>query len=142
MAVDLSAPLYSALTGTSADMLEGLAIYHGAKAVFTKRPVPVDCGFPLIITAGYVTYGDQDFIDDEMADLTRDIAIYGSKPDHYRIVEQIGFDVRDLFHRKRESLIVSGWNVVDIRCSGPIDAPVDDDMTIGRIVTLRVRLTR
>lgn len=141
MAVDLSEPLYNAIKGNSG-IATALATYEGQAAVFTKRPVPKDCLFPLIITAGYVTYGNEDFIDDGMAAVTRDIAIYGNKPDHYRIVEHLGFDIRDLFHRKRESLTVSGWHVVDIVCSGPIDAPVDDDMTVGRIVTMRVRLTQ
>lgn len=138
---DLSDPLYAALTGTS-DMLDGLAIYKGAPAVFTRRPVPDDCGYPLILTAGDVTHGDQDFIDAPLAVIVRDIAIYGKNPDHYRTVEAIAFAVRDLFHRKRESLVVPGWNVVDIRCSGPIVAPVDDDHTCGRIVVLTVRLSQ
>jgi hypothetical protein len=138
--VDLSQPLYAALTGVS-DGIDGLATYHGSPAVFTRRPVPIDCGFPLIITAGYVTYSDQDFIADEMADLVRDIGIFGNKPDHYRLVEQIAFDVRDLFHRNRESLTVPGWHVVDIRCKGPVEIN-DDDQVIGRNVSLQIRLTR
>jgi hypothetical protein len=146
MGVDLSQPLYAALTGVS-DGVDGLATYHGAPAVFTKRPVPIDCGFPMIITAGNVTHGDQDFIADEMADIVRDIAAYGTKAtdstkDQTRTVEQIALDVRALFHRKRESLIVPGWHVVDIRCKGPVPTGDDDDQTIGRVVSLQVRLTR
>lgn len=141
MAVDLSQPLYAALTGVS-DGITGLATYHGAPAVFTRRPVPIDCAFPLIITAGDVTHGDEDFIDAEMASIVRDIAVYGNKHNDYRTVETIALDVRDLFHRKRESLIVSGWNVVDIRCKGPVPTADDDDQTVGRVVSLQVRLTR
>lgn len=141
MGVDLSQPLYAALTGIS-DGITGLATYQGAPAVFTRRPVPIDCGFPLIITAGDVTHGDEDFIADEMASIVRDISVYGSKHADYRAVESIALDVRDLFHRNRESLIVSGWHVVDIRCRGPVPTGDDDDQTIGRVVTLQVRLTK
>lgn len=139
--VDLSQPLYAALTGVS-DGIDGLATYQGAPAVFTRRPVPIDCGFPLIITAGDVTHGDEDFIADEMVQIVRDIAVYGNKHADYRAVETIALDVRDLFHRNRESLTVPGWHVVDIRCRGPVPTGDDDDQTIGRVVTLQVRLTR
>jgi hypothetical protein len=146
MGVDLSEPLYAALTGVS-DGIDGLATYQGAPAVFTRRPVPIECGFPMIIAAGNVTYGDQDFIDAEMADIVRDIAVYGIKSkdstkDQTRIVERAADDVRDLFHRKRESLIVPGWHVVDIRCKGPVPTGDDDDQTVGRVVSLQIRLTR
>ncbi len=143
--IDLSGPIYTALVGTS-DELDGLAMYEGALAVFTYRPIPDDCSYPLIIAAGDVTHGDQDFIDAPLGVIVRDIAVYGKKrgkdPEPYRTVERIALNVRDLFHRKRGSLIIPGWNVVDIRCTGPIVAPVDDDHTIGRLVTMTVRLSQ
>jgi hypothetical protein len=141
MAVDLSDPLYAAIKGNTG-IAAALSVYQGQPAIFTIRPVPKDAQFPMILVAGDITYGDEDFIDAEMPAIMRDIAIYGQNPVHYRTVETLGYAVRDLFHRKRESLTVSGWSVTDIRCSGPIVAPVDDDTTVGRIVTLRIRLTR
>lgn len=141
MGVDLSQPLYAALTGVS-DGIDGLATYNGAPAVFTRRPVPIECGFPLIITAGDVTHGDEDFIDAEMVSIVRDVAVYGNKHADYRSVEKIALDIRNLFHRKRESLIVPGWHIVDIRCKGPVPTGDDDDQTVGRVVSLQIRLTR
>lgn len=138
---DLSGPIYTAIKGNTG-IATALSTYNGHPAVFTRRPIPGDSGFPLMISAGNVTHGDQDFIDAPLGVIVRDIAIYGKNPDDYRTVEQIAFNVRDLFHRQRGSLIVSGWNVVDIRCAGPIVAQVDDDTTVGRIVILTVRLSQ
>lgn len=140
-AVDLSSPIYAAIIATT-DIASDLATYEGEPAIFTRRPVPADCNYPLIVAAGDVLHGDEDFIDSPMPVIVRDIAVYGQNPDHYRTVEGIALDIRDLFHRQRTSLIISGWTVTDIRCSGPIMAPTDDDATVGRIVTLRIRLSQ
>lgn len=138
---DLSGPIYVALTNTSG-LLDGVAIYAGAPAVFTERPVPDECGYPLVIAAGDVTHGDQDFIDDPLRVFVRDIAVYGKNTKDYRTVEAVALRIRDLFHRNRESLVVSGWNVVDVVCQGPIVAPTDDDHSVGRLVILTVRLSQ
>jgi hypothetical protein len=144
--VDLSDPLYAAIKG-NAPIASALAVYEGQPAIFTSRPSPIKSGFPLILAAGDVTYSDQDFIDAPFVVIVRDVAVYGLKQldktkDQYWIVEATARLVRDLFHRKRGSLIVPGWNVVDIRCAGPIVAPVDDDHTVGRIVPVTVRLSQ
>lgn len=144
--VDLSDPLYAAIKG-NAGIASALAVYEGQPAIFTSRPTPIESGYPLILAAGDVTYSDQDFIDAPLAVIVRDIAVYGLKQrdktkDQYWIVEATARLVRDLFHRKRGSLIVPGWNVVDIRCTGPIVAPVDDDHQIGRLVSLTIRLSQ
>lgn len=137
---DLSPAIYAALTGNSG-IASALAQYEGAAAIFTRRPVPSDAPFPMIICAGDVVYGDEDFLDAKMPMIVRDIAIYGQQPADYRTVENLGRMVRDLFHRNRSSLSVAGWSVVDIRCTGPIQAPTDDDQTCGRLVSLTIRLS-
>lgn len=137
---DLSAPIYAALTGNSA-IANALATYEGAAAVFTRRPIPADCTYPLVISAGDVTRGNQDLINSPIQVIERDVSIYGLQPADYRTVETVALAVRDLFHRQRRSLIVPGWSVLDIVCGGPIAAPVDDDQQVGRLVTLTVRLS-
>lgn len=137
---DLSAPIYAALTGAGG-ITASLATYEGAAAIFTRRPIPADCAYPLCISAGDVTRGDEDLLSSPLQVIVRDIAFYGQQPRDYRAVEAMALAARDLFHRKRQSLIVPGWNVLDVRCSGPIPAPTDDDQTCGRLLTLTVRLS-
>lgn len=140
---DLSAPIFAALTGNTA-IAAMLPTYVGAKTVFTARPAPADATYPMIISAGDVTRTDQDFVNNPLPVVIRDISIFGQNdtPAHSRAVESLALMVRDLFHRQRQSLSVSGWNVLDIVCHGPIVGPTDDDTTVHRIVTLTVRLSQ
>jgi hypothetical protein len=120
-----------------------LAIYSGAPAIFTRRPVPNDATYPMIVCAGDVTRSDQDLITDPLPVIIRDISVFGQNDtaSHYRATEALGLLVRDLFHRKPANLVVPGWNVLDIVCQGPIVGPTDDDTTVHRLVTLTVRLS-
>lgn len=142
MTPDLAPAIYAALTGNS-DILDALATYQGAAAVFTRRPLPADASYPLIVSSGDVALGDQDMITTEIPVIMRDVSVFGlnDTPAHYRAVESIARDVRALFHRQRSSLLVDGFDVIDILASGPIIGPTDDDMTVHRLVTLTVRLT-
>jgi hypothetical protein len=127
---DLSTAVFAALTGNTAIAVL-LPAYVGAKTVFTARPVPKDATYPMIVSAGDVVRTDQDFINDPVHVLTRDISIFGENatPAKLRAVESLALLVRDLFHRQRGSLSVSGWRVLDIVCKGPIVGPTDDDTT-------------
>lgn len=140
-APDLSPALYAALT--SAPFASSLASYLGAPAIFTRRPVPSDAPYPMIVAAGDVTVGDQDMIADPVVVIVCDVAVYGQNDTaaHYRTVEGIARGVRDLFHRNRASLNITGWSVLDIVCSGPFVGPTDDDTSAARIVTLTIRLS-
>jgi hypothetical protein len=140
---NLAAPLYAALIG-NADVAAALPAYNGAVTVFTARPVPTDAPYPMIITAGDVTRTDEDLISSQLPVIVRDIAIFGQNdaPAHSRAVEALALTVRDIFHRQRGSLSVPGWSVLDIVCTGPITGPTDDDTTVSRIVTLKVRLSQ
>lgn len=139
---DLATPIYNALIG-NAGIATVLAAYSGAPAVFTRRPVPKDAKFPLIVAAGDVTRTDQDFISTPIPVVIRDLSVFGQNdtPAHYRAVEALALAARDLFHRNRAALIVPGWSVVDIVCNGPIVGPTDDDTTVHRLVTLTIRLS-
>jgi hypothetical protein len=140
---DLSAPIFAALTSNTA-IAAALPSYAGAKTVFTASPAPADASYPMIVTPNDVTRTDQDFINNPLPVIVRDISIFGQTDTtaHARAVESLALMVRDLFHRQRQSLSVSGWTVLDIVCKGPFPGPVDDDKTIHRIVELTVRLSQ
>jgi hypothetical protein len=47
------------------------------KTIFTRRPVPSDAPYPMIVISPDVTVTDQDGIDHEKSVVIRDIAVYG-----------------------------------------------------------------
>lgn len=138
---NLAIPIYNALIG-NAGIAALLPLYNGARAVFTNRPVPADAPYPMIISAADVTRTDEDLIASQVPVIIRDVAIYGQNTGAgTRVVETLALLVRDLFHRQRGSLTIPGWNVMDIVCTGPTVGPTDNDETVARIVTLKVRLS-
>lgn len=140
---DLAVPIRSAILANTA-IVADLATYLGVPAVFTRRPAPADAVFPMIIVGGNVVKGNRDGIHDNRPFIQRDVAVYGSNEtaEHYRTVETLGDILYAMFHRVRNSIVISdgNWHVVDISCTGPIIGPVDDDHHIGRIVTLNITL--
>lgn len=147
--MDLSEPLRTALLD-DATITAQLPAYAGSKTVFTRRPVPDNAEYPMIIVSADVGIVDEDGIDDQRPVITRDVAVFGRNDvaESYRQVEDIGFLVRDLFHRRRDSIVVPGWNVIDVRAAGPFSVSggrVEESVhsqTNGRIVTLTVRLAK
>lgn len=141
MTLDLSAPLRTAIIGHT-PITSKLATFNGAPAVFTRRPVPD--AYPLVIVSPDIVLSDEDGISDLRPVVVRDIAVYGLNDTaaNYRKVEQVGYALRDLFHRQRQAITVIGYRVIDIVAQGPYPAPVDDDTTVGRRVTLQARLAK
>ena len=141
MTLDLSAPLRTAIIGHT-PIASKLGTFNGAPAVFTRRPVPD--AYPLVIVSPDIAVSDQDGISNLRPVVVRDIAAYGLNDTaaNYRKVEQIGYALRDLFHRRRQSITVTGYRVIDIVAQGPYAAAVDDDTMAGRRVTLQVRLSK
>lgn len=127
---------------------DDLGEYSHEPAVFTRRPIPQDAPDLYILINPPAAIGDEDPLNAERTVWMGDIAIYGKKAapgsdeDDTRTVEALGFRVRRFLHRQKWALQVGGFHVIDIRASGPVPAPVDDDKTIGRIVSLIVRLGR
>lgn len=143
MTVDLAIPLMTALTG-NASIVALLPDYLGAKTVFTRRPIPTDAPYPMILVSPDIAVGDQDGINDLRPIPMRDISVFGQNdtPQKYRDVEAIALLVRSMFHRQRTSLSVTGWHVIQVRARGPFIGPVDDDQTIARIVSLTIELAK
>jgi hypothetical protein len=139
----LSEPLRTAIVSSS-NIISMLPVYLQSYPVFTRRPVPGDAVYPMILISPDITVTDQDGVNDQRPVYMRDVAAYGlnNTPTHYRTVEDIGAALRELFHRNRTAISVSGWGVIDIIAHGPRPAPVDDNDTVGRVVSLTIRLAR
>jgi hypothetical protein len=140
---DLSAALREAIIGHAA--ISGqLSQWAGEPAVFTRVPIPDDAAYPLCVIPAATAIGDFDGLNSSRPMVMRDIIFYGRKGapgvDDYRIVEQMAFEARRLFHRQKFSAVPSGFAVVDIRVNGPMPAPVDDEKTVARMISLIIRL--
>jgi hypothetical protein len=138
---DVATALRAAIIGAASVTTE-LAAYAGSFPVFTRRPVPDDAPGLVIIVSPDITQSDEDGLSDARPVIIRDISAYGPNDTaaNYRKVERIGYALRDLFHRRPTSISVSGWAVARIEAQGPIPAPTDDEQTVGRMVTLAIRL--
>lgn len=140
--MDLAEPIRTALIEAS-EITTLLMAYKNSYPVFTRRPIPEDAPPIVIIVSPTVSLThDDDGIHDQRPLILRDISVYGPNEPaaSYRKIEEIAHLVHDLFHRKRDAIIVDGWDVVQITVTGPIPAPVDDEEEVGRLVTLNVLL--
>lgn len=125
-----------------------LAQWNSEPAVFTRRPVPQDASDPMVLINPPLALTDADGLTSDRPIAQHDIVIYGQKGapgssgDQTRDVEMAAFLLRDHFHRNRFSVQPSGFHVIDVRATGPVAAPVDDEETVARLVSLTVRLRR
>ena len=126
----------------------GLGQWKGEPAIFTRRPVPKEAPDRFIIINDPFAISDADGLTSDRPIWQSDVAVYGRKgepgtdQDDTRLIEVLGFRMRDHFHRQRFSVRPEGFSVIDVRAGGPVPAPTDDDQTVGRLITLTVRLRR
>lgn len=145
MTADLSSALRNAIIANTS-IASKLSTWQGSPAVFTRQPIPEDATFPCVVIPYVVSTTDQDFLTSDLTVMVYDIMVYGNIAapgtlnDDTRTVDAIGFALRDMFHRKRRALGNTSYRVVDIVVNGPNRAPVDDDKTVGRMVTLTLRV--
>ena len=131
-----------------ADLVAELALWKGEPAVFTRRPIPDDATEIYALINPPTTIGDADGLNSDRPVLSHDIAVYGRKgaagsdEDQTRAVERAGFAVRGHFHRNRFSFQPTGFRVISVTARGPFPAPTDDEQTVGRLVSLTIRLRR
>lgn len=141
--LDLTIPLREGLLA-DAGIVAALPSYgSNGKTIFSRRPVPSDAPYPMIVISPDVTLSDNDGIDHERPIVVRDIAIYGKNEpaSNYRQVEDVAYAVRHLFHSRKDTLPLTGiYKLIDIRASGPRPAPTNDLQTVGRMVELTIRL--
>lgn len=120
--------------------------WKGEPAVFTRRPAPTDAGSRICLISQPVDVGDMDALNALRPVATFYIAFYGSKgapgslSDDTRKIEEAAFRAREHFHRNRFSVQPEGYHVIDAQVRGPVDAPVDDDGIVGRLIILTLRL--
>lgn len=128
------------------DIAPKLATWQGSPAIFTRLPIPEDAPFPCVVIPFEAATLDQDFLTSDLTVQVRDIMVYGNiaspgtDEDQTRTVDSIARALRKLFHRNRAALGNTAFHVVDIVVNGPRPAPVDDDKTVGRMVTLNMRI--
>jgi len=140
---DLAIPLRTAIVNSTA-VMDNMPAYSSGDAVFTRRPVPLDAPFPMIVIGPSISGQDEGGLNDQRLSIMRDVAIYGKNdtPASYRLCETVSFSVRDLFHRNPNVIVVSGWKVVQIWARGPIETPVDQpDQNVARTVELSISLS-
>jgi len=139
-ALDLAGPLRTAIL-SNAEVTALLGVWEGEPAIFTRRPVPTDAPYPLIAIGPDISIGNMDGLTMRLPMPRRDILVYGQQPDDYRTVEALGYLLRAQFHRQRFSVDLSpAYSVIDIVCTGPMEAPVSDDSLVGRALLLQLRL--
>ena len=147
MSLDLLPALRDAVIAAPNVTVE-LATWRNEPAVFTRRPVPEDASDPMVIINPPSAVAFADGLSADRPVVRHDIVVYGAKAapgspgDQTRVVERIAFAIRDHLHRNRFSVQADGFHVVDVRAGGPIAAPVDDDQTVGRVVSVSVSLNR
>jgi hypothetical protein len=140
--LNLAAPLRTALMA-SAPIIALIKTFEGEPAVFTRRPLPGEVEFPALAIGPDVGIVDRDGLTSRRPLVMRDVTAFGDQPRDYRDVEQLGYLIRELFHRNPGALTVPGHQVVQIIASGPYPAPVSDDASmVARMVGLAVQLRR
>lgn len=139
--LDLSAAFYSALS-SDPSITTPLGAYLSGKSIFTRRPVPESALYPMIVVSPDITVTNEDALVSRRPMVVRDVIAYGEQDSDYRIVENLGYLIRDKFHRQKDSLTVTNYQIIDIVASGPFVAPTDDDQHLARGVSLTIRLQR
>lgn len=151
MILELDAPLRTAVMAM-VDVTDLLGTYIGEPSVFTRRPVPGEGTYPMVVISPNLARGDADALVTKRPIVMRDVTAYGysirdtvelGQVDQYREVEEIAERLFQNFHRTKDYLVqdaIEGYHVVDVVASGPVPAPVDNVRLIGRVVTLTIRL--
>lgn len=139
MSMDLGPNIYDAVSNDS--VIRGLiSRTRRNPSVFTRIPIPDGVAYPYIVISHDVAVSDSDAVNHLNPVVTRDIFVYGAQPDDYRVVNEIGYRLREIFHRKRDSIVNNDYDIVNITVQGPNLAPSADAEIIGRVVTLTIQL--
>lgn len=137
--MNLGAALRTALMDETA--ISGLlGLWEGEPSIHTRRPAPEGALYPMIQLADDMAVGDIDGLKSRRPVVGRDISIYGEQPGDFRTVADLGWAVRELFHRKPRAISVAGYQVVNITASGPMPAPTSDQKLCGVMVALTITL--
>lgn len=142
-APDITEPVRDALLA-NATLTGQLPTYNGSPTIFTRRPVPAEARYPMVVVSKDINIIDEDGIFDWRPVITRDIAVYhtNEKDSNYALVALLAFTIRSMFHRQRAAIVVPGWGITQILATGPIDNRIDQDNLAGSVVQLAVRVAQ
>ena len=114
--------------------------FKGSPAIFTRRPLPDDAPPFVCIVSPLISGFDSDYLRRFQRELTYDVSFYGPNATaaDYRKVEDASFICVQKMHRlnTRNFSMPQGWQLVRAKAYGPIAAAVDDDKTVGRLVSV------
>lgn len=118
-----------------------LGQYGDSPSVHTTKPAPDGAEYPMVIVSLAIV-GDADLVNKALPIAAPDIAVYGQNPRHKRVVDEIAFMIRGLFHRNRWAMDLGdyGLRMIETTVAGPLPAPTDDETTIGRVLIPTMRL--
>lgn len=125
------------------DITSRLGNWKNEPCVFTRRPAPTDAEYPMILISPDIASGNTDGLTSMRPTVVRYVQVYGENTaPMYRRIEEIGYLLRDLFHRQRLALDVQaqGYRIISLVAVGPTPTPVDDEKLVGRMVTLTVSM--
>lgn len=140
MNLDIKTPIRLAIVADMA-LVAMLGRFESGPSVHTSRPVPQGAEYPMIIIDCDDTR-EVDALASQRPVVSPQIAVYGQNPRDSRVVDEISYTVRELFHRNRWVLDLTayGLRTVLVTVAGPRRAPTDDETTIGRILIPTMQL--
>lgn len=120
------------------DLVSNLTTYNSQKAVFTRRPVPTDAEYPLMVISPQITASENDYLTNERRTAVYDITVYGQNDTsvNYRAVEETAYKLAAKFNRLTDLVLPTGYTLIQAVGLGPIPAPTDDDQKIARLVSV------
>lgn len=142
--IDLSANIRTAIV-SDIDITALIANYQDSKAIFTRRPVPSDAAYPMIIISPLVSETNLDGLRCKRAILTYDISVYDTNASsvNYRNVEVVGYKLANKFHRMDRFAMSfpSGVSLIKSTARGPFAAPTDDLVKVARVVSVEFEVS-
>jgi hypothetical protein len=135
--VDLTACLIERL-GTSEMLRRELGEYQKGPAIFSGSLIPEDAPYPYVWLSPVVSSQDDDTKNANVYTLFCDVGAYVQDEGTEKLVDQLGWELRRLLHKKPLRLGVEE-NVV-LNAAPPIVAPTGDGV-LGRLVQLRVLIS-
>lgn len=143
--IDLSTHIRAFILADS-ELTDDLSTYYGAKSVFTRRPVPQDAEYPIIVISPQIGSGEFDYIDRLHRTANYDIAVYAQNDTsaHYRECEETAFLLQSKFARltNAEFNTPAEWHLVQATATGPTPFPTDDNEKVARGVTVTFQLMK
>lgn len=143
--IDL-APNIRAFIIADSTLTNSLSTYKSEKAVFTRRPVPPDAEYPMIVISSPIAQTESDYLDRLYRGTTYDIAVYGlnDTPANYVKCEEIAFLLQDKFARisNYEFTMPTGYHLSQAVATGPTPFPTDDENQVARGVTVTFNILK